>query len=143
MHAVSLHYEVVFNCFLRRHTPEPVLTALRWHLELDRERPADLDPEIHTFPLLAPDPDSRLPGGDIASLRLQSRGFAAGGELRAWGLLSRNYWLDDDLGELVTILDLLAPHVEEPGFGGYFREEYDTELTVLTFRNGGYGPFTF
>jgi hypothetical protein len=30
----------------------------------------------------------------------------AGGEIHAWGLLSRNYWLDDDMGELVVILDL-------------------------------------
>jgi hypothetical protein len=63
-----------------------------------------------------------------------------GRELYAWGLFSRNYWLDDEMGELVTILDLLAPHIEEPGYGGYFREEYDAEPTVFTFRNGTYGP---
>ncbi|WP_328777612.1 hypothetical protein OHU17_35425 (plasmid) [Streptomyces goshikiensis] len=40
------------------------------------------------------------------------------------------------MGELVTILDLLAPHIEEAGYGGYFREEYDTKPTVFTFENG-------
>ncbi|MFD3525153.1 hypothetical protein [Streptomyces sp. NPDC058653] len=44
------------------------------------------------------------------------------------------------MGELVTILELLAPYVEEPGHGGYFREEYESELTVLTFEDGAYGP---
>jgi hypothetical protein len=137
---MSLHFEVVFICFLRDDTPDSVLDALQWHLGLTPERPAGLDTEEHTYPLLAPDPDSRLPGGDCASLRRQSRGFVAGGEIHAWGLLSRNYWLDDEMGELVVILDLLAPHVEEPGFGGYFREEHDAEPTVFTFQDGTYGP---
>jgi len=43
------------------------------------------------------------------------------------------------MGELATILDLLAPHVEEPGYGGYFRERLDTKPTILTFQNGTYG----
>ncbi|MFC5911647.1 hypothetical protein [Streptacidiphilus monticola] len=137
---MSLHFEVVFTCFLRDDTPGTVLDVLRWHLGLSTERPTGLDPDEHTYQVLAPDPDSRLPGGDVASLRRQSRGFAAGMELFAWGLLSRNHWLDDEMGELVTILDLLAPHIEEPGYGGYFREEYDAEPTVFTFQNGTYGP---
>ena len=137
---MSLHFEVVFTCFLRDDTPETVLEALRWHLGLVAERPAGLDADDHTSPVLTPDPDGRLPGGDVASLQRQSRGFTAGHELFAWGLLSRNYWLDDEMGELVTILDLLAPHIEEPGYGGYFREEYDAEPTVFTFQNGTYGP---
>lgn len=129
--SVSLHFEVVFTCFLRDDTPDTVLAALRWHLGLIPERPAELDAEDHTYPLLSPDPDGHLPGGDVASLQRQSRGFAAGRELHAWGLLSRNYWLDDEMGDLAIILDLLAPHVEEPGYGGYFREEYDPEPTVF------------
>ncbi|WP_143676615.1 hypothetical protein [Streptomyces sp. TLI_146] len=88
--------------------------------------------------MLAPDPDGHLPGGD--SLRRQSRGFVAGSELHAWGRFSRDYWLDGEMGELVTILDLPAPHIEEPGFGGYFREECDAEPTIFTFQDGTYGP---
>lgn len=137
---VSLHYEVVFTCFLRDDTPDTVLAALRWHLGLAPERPAELDAEEHSYPLLSPDPDSRLPGGDFVSLRRQSRGFTPGGELHAWGLFSRNLWLDDMMGDLYTVLDLLAPHVEEPGYSGYFREEFDTEPTVFTFRDGTFGP---
>ncbi|MEV7189509.1 hypothetical protein [Kitasatospora sp. NPDC093102] len=136
---MSFHYEVVFTCFLQDDTPDTVLDALRWHLGLASERPAELDEEEHAYPLLSPDPDSRLPGGDFASLRRQSRGFMAGRQLHAWGLCSRNLWLDDMMGDLITILDLLAPHVEEPGFGGYFREESDVETTVFTFRDGTYG----
>ncbi len=137
--AVSLHFEVVFTCFLRDDTPDAVLDALRWHLGFISERPSGLGEEEHAYPLLEPDPDGPLPGGDCASLRRQSRGFGADGEIHAWGLFSRNYWLDDDLGELVVILRLLAPHVEEPGFGGYFREEYAAEPTVFTFQDGTYG----
>ncbi|MEU3828941.1 hypothetical protein AB0F36_27000 [Streptomyces sp. NPDC029080] len=44
------------------------------------------------------------------------------------------------MGELVVMLELLAPHVEEPGFGGYFREEHDAETIILTFQDGTYGP---
>jgi hypothetical protein len=137
---VSLHFEVVFTCFLRDNTPDTVLEALRWHLDMVPERPSGLDADAHPYPVLTPDPDGRLPGGDFASLRRQSRGFAAGQALYAWGLFSRNSWKDDEMGELVTILDLLAPYVEEPGYGGYFREEYDSEPTVFTFQNGTYGP---
>ncbi|WP_042369598.1 hypothetical protein [Streptacidiphilus neutrinimicus] len=137
---MSLHFEVVFTCFLRDDTPNEVLDALRWHLGLLPDRPAGIDPDEHTYPVLVPDPDGRLPGGDVASLQRQSRGFAAGRELHAWGLFSRNLWLDDEMGELVTILDLVAPHVDEPGYGGFFREEYDAEPTVFTFNNGTYGP---
>ncbi|GAB2611584.1 hypothetical protein GCM10027168_50580 [Streptomyces capparidis] len=137
---MSSYYEVVFTCFLRDDTPDAVLGALRWHLGLTPERPAEPEAEEHAYPLLAPDPDSRLPGGEFATLLRQPRGFSAEGELHSWGLFSRNYWLDDDLGELVTVLDLLAPHVEEPGYGGYFREEYEAEPTLLTFHDGTYGP---
>ncbi|OKJ68560.1 hypothetical protein [Streptomyces sp. CB02460] len=126
---MSLHYEVVFTCFLREDTPAPVLDALRWHLGLTEEPPPGYGEEEHAYPLLSPDPHTRLPGGDFASLRLQDKG---------WGLYSRNYWLDDDMGELVTVLDLLAPHVASPGPGGFFREEDETRPTVFTFRDGAY-----
>ncbi|MFI6520653.1 hypothetical protein ACIBF1_34225 [Spirillospora sp. NPDC050679] len=135
---MSLHFEVVFTCLLRADTPDSVLAALRWHLGLDAERPADLDEEEHAYPLLAPDPASFLPGEDFASLRRKSRDHAAGGGPYVWELSSRNHWLDDDLGELVTVLDLLAPYAEDSDCGGYFREEHDVERTVFTFRDGAY-----
>ncbi len=97
---MSLYFEVALTRFLRDDTPETVLEALRWHLGLVSERPSADD---HTYPVLIPDPDCRLPGGDVASLQRRSRGFTAGHELFAWGLLSRNYWLDDEMGELVTM----------------------------------------
>ncbi|MFI5529952.1 hypothetical protein ACIA8O_15560 [Kitasatospora sp. NPDC051853] len=137
---MSLHFEVVFTCFLRDETPSAVLAALRWHLGLTAERSPGLDADEHPYPLLEPDPDSRLPGGDFASLRRQARGFVAGRELHAWGLSSRTCWLDDELGGLVTVLDLLAPHVEEAGYGGHFREQYEAEPTVFVFRDGTHGP---
>ncbi|MEU0834048.1 hypothetical protein [Streptomyces sp. NPDC005969] len=137
---MSLHYEVVFACLLRDDTPDAVLDALRWHLGLTPERPAGLDGEERTYPLLSPDPDSRLPGGDFASLQRQSWGFTTSGERHVWGLFSRNLWLDDMMGDLDPIMGLLAPHVEEPGYGGHFREEFDVEPTVFTFHAGTYGP---
>ncbi|MEU6442673.1 hypothetical protein [Streptomyces sp. NPDC047046] len=137
---MSLHYEVVLTCVLQDDTPDTVLAALRWHLGLAPERPAELDAEEHSYPMLSPDPDSRLPGGDFAALRRQSRGFtAAGDERHAWGLFSRNLWLDDMMGDLYTVMGLLSPHIAEPGYCGYFREEFDTEPTTLTFREGGFG----
>ncbi|MER7765474.1 hypothetical protein [Kitasatospora sp. NPDC096140] len=140
---MSYHYEVVLGCFLRDDTPGEVLDALRWHLGLADERPAGLDPEEHEYRMLDPDPESRLPGGDFAALRLQGRGFTADGPQEAWGLFSRNLWLDDMMGDLATLLDLIAPHVREPGHGGHVREEFDTEPNAITFRDGTYGPLTF
>ncbi|MFF8614950.1 hypothetical protein [Streptomyces sp. NPDC015350] len=134
---MSLYYEVVLTCFLRDGTPEPVLEALRWHTGAVEDRPPHLDEDEHPYRLLAPDPDSRLPGGESASLRHQSLGGR-----NAWGLFVRNLWMDDDIGELTTVLDLLAPHVEDSGYGGYLREEYDTKMSVLTFRDGTHGPET-
>ncbi len=141
MRCVSSRYEVVFTCFLRDDTPASVLAALRWHLGKARERPTELDGETHAYPLLEPDADSRLPGGDFASLTRQARFVTGEGEEHhAWGLFTRNYWLDDDMEELVTVLDLLAPHVEDPGYGGYFREEDEAEPTAFTFHDRTYGP---
>ncbi|MGI5163128.1 hypothetical protein ACQEU3_02060 [Spirillospora sp. CA-253888] len=136
---MSLHYEVVFTCLLRADTPDPVLAALRWHLGLDAERPADLDEEEHVYPLLAPDPGGFLPGEEFASLRRRSGDRAAGGEPDGWELSSRNHWLDDDLGGLVTVLDLLAPYAEDSERGGYFRDVHGGERTVFTFRGGAHG----
>ncbi|MEU0403926.1 hypothetical protein ABZ318_27565 [Streptomyces sp. NPDC006197] len=106
------------------HMP-PALAALRWHLGPSPERPTEPDEEEYAYPVLDPAPGSRLPGGDFASLRRQSRGFTAVGERHAWGLSSRTLWLDDMTGDLVTVLDLIAPHVAEAGYGGYVREGMD------------------
>ncbi|MFJ4321490.1 hypothetical protein ACIP46_40525 [Streptomyces lavendulae] len=130
---MSLHYEVVFACFLRDGTPEPVLDALRWHIGANADRPPNLDADEHPYPLLVPCPDTYLAGGDIATLQHQSRG-----NWNAWGLFTRNFWLDDGIGELVTILDLLAPHVEDSGYGGYMREEDASKPSIFMFRDGDY-----
>ncbi|WP_435224378.1 hypothetical protein [Streptomyces sp. Tue6028] len=130
---MSLHYEVVFACFLKEGTPESVLAALRWHIGAIADRPPHLDAGEHPHPLLAPSPNSYLPGGEFASLQHQSRG-----NRNAWGLFTRNFWLDDGIAELVTILDLLAPHVEDSGYGGYAREEDDGKPSIFTFRDGAY-----
>ncbi|MGX1542965.1 hypothetical protein [Streptomyces adustus] len=62
---MSDHFEAVFSCFLRDDTPASVLLALRWHLGLDDEEPEDLDPENSPYPLLVPNNNSRLPGGNV------------------------------------------------------------------------------
>ncbi|WP_030678324.1 hypothetical protein [Streptomyces sp. NRRL B-1347] len=130
---MSLHYEVVFACFLRDDTPDTVLDALRWHMGEISDRPAGMDASEHPCPMLIPDPDSYLPGGDTASLRHQSRG-----NWNAWGLFTRSYWLDDEIGEVVPLLDLLAPHVEDPGYGGHLREEAEAQPAIVTFGGGTY-----
>jgi hypothetical protein len=141
MHAMSDHYEVVFSCFLRDDTPESVLAALRWHLGMDAEPPENLSQEEHPDPLLTPDQNnSRLPGGDIASLRRTVQGFTASGQRHEWELFSRKYWVDDSMLYLDSILDLVAPHIARPGYGGYFRDDCNTALTVFTFHDGTYGP---
>ena len=134
---MSVRFEVVFSCFLRGDTPSEVLEAVRWHLGLAAERPAGLDPAEHPDRLLETDEESCLPGGDVASLRHREHGFEDFGRLGVWGLHSRNYWLDDIMGELVTVLDLLAPYAEN-GYGGYFRAETEVKPTVLVFRDGAY-----
>lgn len=141
---MSDHYEVVFTVFLRDDTPEDVLDALRWHLGLRAEMPdavkaaAETDPYI--YPLLEPDPDSYLPGGDVASLKRQLRGTSMDGtDSYSWGLFSRNYWLDDDIGRVDTILDLLAPYAGEQGYSGFYRDEDTTELTLFVLHDGTHG----
>lgn len=106
MRGMSSTYEVVVACHLRDDTPDTVLDTLRWHLGLIEGLPPGVDEEDHPYPLLEPDPHTNAPGGDFASLRQEPT--------RGWGLFSRNHWLDDDLGQLITLLDLLAPHAETP-----------------------------
>jgi hypothetical protein len=38
----------------------------------------------------------------------------------------------------VTILDLLASHAEDSGYGGFMREEDDSKPSIFTFRDGTY-----
>ncbi|GAB2508827.1 hypothetical protein [Nocardiopsis aegyptia] len=134
---MSVHFDVVLSCFLREGTPPEVLAALHWHLELSDAWPEALGPE-HRSPMLGTDPESRLPGGDVASLRKEP-GYEDVGPRGRWGLYYRGSWIDDVMGELVTVLDLLAPHAED-GHGGYVRAEHETEPTVVVFRDGAYGP---
>ncbi|WP_344625616.1 hypothetical protein [Kitasatospora arboriphila] len=140
---MGLRDEVVLSCFLRDDTPDGVLAALRWHLGLDADRPAGPDPEEHAYAVLRPDPDSRLPGGDVASLRRRSRGFTAEGERHAWGLFSRNLRLDDMVGDLLALLDLIAPHVDGPGHGGHVREEFAAVPAAVVFGDGTCRPPAF
>ncbi|WP_218009568.1 hypothetical protein [Actinomadura kijaniata] len=46
------------------------------------------------------------------------------------------------MGQLVTLLDLIAPHVDEPGYGGYVRETYDTIPKELIFQDGIHLPIS-
>jgi hypothetical protein len=134
---MSMHYEVVFSCFLRDDTPEEVIDALRWHLGLAAEWPASLAADEPAERLLRSDQASNLPGGDIASLRRQAVPGAAESDVYAWGLFSRNLWLDDAMGSMTAIMELLAPHAAESGYGGYFREESATEATAFEFAASG------
>jgi hypothetical protein len=134
---MSLRYEVVFSCFLVDDTPAEVLDELRWHLGLPDGPLTTRDGE-DACPLLRPDPDSYLPGGEVAFLRRQMRGTRRGHDIHAWGLFTRNGWHDDAIGEMAIILDLIAPNVVEDGYGGYFREEYDAEPRAFVFRDRGY-----
>ncbi|MBV2365874.1 hypothetical protein [Streptomonospora nanhaiensis] len=150
---MSDHYEVVFSCFLRDDTPRSVLAELRWHLGVDDEPPETVDLDRCPAPLLDPDPDSPLPGGDVGHLRRQSRTdshgpdadpglrerLLDGGERHAWGLYSRSHWLDDDLGRVCDVLELVAPHLDHSGYGGHYRDVYGSEVTVFVFDgDGGY-----
>ncbi|GAA1090846.1 hypothetical protein [Kitasatospora arboriphila] len=138
---MSLRFEMVFSCFLRDDTPEPVLDILRWHMGLctDRDRtPAGEAGEAdeHPHPLLTPGSDDHtyLAGGEFARMLRQSRGSR-----HARGLFVLVVWLDDldDMLEgLAPILELLAPHVDEPGYGGYFREEFDVMPSSFMFHGG-------
>ncbi|MPY35037.1 hypothetical protein FNH09_28475 [Streptomyces adustus] len=137
---MSDHFEAVFSCFLRDDIPASVLLALRWHLGLDDEEPEDLDPENSPYPLLVPNSNSRLPGGDVVSLRRTVQEFTTSGERYEWELFARCYWVDDFTLWLDDLLALIAPHVARPGYGGYLRDEYGTDLKIITFREGTYDP---
>jgi hypothetical protein len=142
---MSSHYEVVLSCFLRDDTPDSVLAALRWHLGTEAEEAGNLDFEEHPFPLLAPNPNSRLPGGDFVSLRRQVQGFWDDAEVHAWELFTRTYWVDDHMLHLTALLDLIAPHVavSGSGYGGHYRDEYKTATTAFVFHGGTYDPVGF
>ncbi|MYZ36125.1 MULTISPECIES: hypothetical protein [unclassified Streptomyces] len=140
---MSSHYEVVLSCLLRDDTPDSVLAALRWHLGMDTEEPEDLDFEECPSPLLEPNPNSRLPGGDFVSLRRQVQGFSDAGEVHAWELFARTYWVDDHMLYLTTLLDLIAPYVAVSGYGGHHRDEYGTATTAFVFHGGTYDPVGF
>lgn len=127
---MSYHYEVVFGCFLRQDTSEDVLDTLRWHMGLIEDRPSFLERDEDYEQPLMPDPDSPLPGGALAGLRLQDRG---------WGLLSRSYWLDDDIGWVLDLIEFIAPYVAERGYGGFLREIGDVVPTVFAFADGEFG----
>ncbi|MEU2258778.1 hypothetical protein ABZ557_00545 [Streptomyces sp. NPDC019645] len=139
---MSDRYEVVLSCFLRDDTPASVMTALRRHLGMDAACPEDLDDDGQLDPLLAPDDsnDSRLPGGDVASLRRTVQEFTSSGERCEWELFARNDWVDDSMLYLRGLLDLIAPHVARPGHGGRVRDIDGTAVTVFTFRDGTYEP---
>jgi hypothetical protein len=132
---MSYHYEVVFSLFLRDDTPSDLLDELRWHMGLSEERsttPAtDMD-----YPLMRPG-DSYLPGGDLAVLQRQYRyDDASGVKHYAWGVYARMFVLDDAMGEVWQIATWLAPHAEDDGYAGFFREETDERPRLLAIRGG-------
>ncbi|MEU8003587.1 hypothetical protein AB0B66_20715 [Catellatospora sp. NPDC049111] len=90
--------------------------------------------------LLDPDPDGRLPGGDVARLQLHRTLTTADGR-HEWGLYARTCYLDDGLGEVLAILELVAPHVSEVSgsYGGFIRETLNEDKpSVITFTGGTY-----
>jgi len=129
---MTVRYEVVISCFLRDDTPAEILDALRWHLGLLSEQPDDLDPTQRA--LLRTDPASRLPGGDVASLRHQHGAAGSLEDGQGWGLFSRTLWPDDAMDQLSTIMELVAPYVASPGYGGYFRDVTAADATAFEFR---------
>ncbi|MFG3287613.1 hypothetical protein ACGF3G_02210 [Streptomyces sp. NPDC048179] len=136
---MSDHYEVVFSSFLRDDTPASVLAALRWHMGMDDEGPEDLARDDHPYPLLLPG-GSRLPGGDIVSLRRSVQELTSSGTRYEWELFVRIYWVDDLTLYLGALLELIAPHVAGRGYGGYIRDVHDTEVKAFTFHDGTYDP---
>lgn len=127
---MSDHYEVVFSCYLRHDTPDPVLDVLRWHLGLIDDCPGVDEFREMTGRLLQADPDTRLPEPDLAELRPQDDG---------WALFTRNLWLDDEIGWINRLLEIIAPYPARDGYGGYFRDVNDGEPTEFGFAGGTYG----
>lgn len=145
---MSFHYEVVVSCFLEARTPDTVLGTLFWLLGLTDERPRHLDDDTFPYQMFDPDPDSRLPGGDLAVLRQQKRGLPAFGEITEWGLHVRVLVPDEGLGEIYEFLELIEPHVAGDGYAGHIRAEHDTTQIELLFLDGaaarsGSGPGDF
>jgi hypothetical protein len=132
MRTMSDHYEIVFSCFLSNDTPASVVAALRWHMGMDDEFPDDLDPGDHPYPSLLPG-SSRLPGGDTVSLRRTEPK-----ECYEWELFARIYWVDDLTLHLDALLELIAPHVAQQGYGGHIRDVHDTDVKTFNFHDGTY-----
>ncbi|GLY53759.1 hypothetical protein [Lentzea sp. NBRC 102530] len=133
---MSLHFEVVYSLFLRDDTPRETLDELRYHLGLTEDRPQNLVVD-HDHPVLAPDPDSYLPGGEHVALRRQGRGRNSDGEIHAWGLYARLYWVDDQWAEVWwQVAQWLAPYVADDGYIGFYREEQDERPTPFMVSGG-------
>lgn len=66
--------------------------------------------------------------------------FTSSGERYEWELFARCYWVDDFTLWLDALLALIAPHVAKPGYGGFVRDEFRTDLKIITFREGMYDP---
>ncbi|MDR6321309.1 hypothetical protein [Actinoplanes couchii] len=136
---MSFHYEVVISCFLEAHTPDTVLDTLHWLLGIADERPAHLSDDTFPYQTFDPDPDSRLPGGDVATLRQQKRGFTAYGDVVEWGLHVRVLVHDDGMGEIYSFLELIEPHVSGDGYAGHIRNEDDpTQMDILILGSGSF-----
>lgn len=133
---MSSHYEVVVSCFLEARTPDTVLSTLFWLLGHSEERPHHLDDDTFPYQMFDPDPDSRLPGGDLAVLRQQKRGLHTYGEVTEWGLHVRVLVPDEGLSEIYEFLELIEPHVAGDGYAGHIRAEDDTTQLELLFLDG-------
>lgn len=86
---------------------------------------------------------SRLPGGDCRSLQRRVQDFTAAGEVHAWELFSRSYWVDDHMLHLTALPDPIAPYGAEPGYGVHYRNEFESVTTPLIFRGGTCDPVDF
>ncbi|WP_394615259.1 hypothetical protein JNUCC0626_36465 [Lentzea sp. JNUCC 0626] len=133
---MSLHFEVVYSFFLRDDTPPETLDELRYHLGLSEIRPPNLVVD-YDHPVLEPVAESYLPGGEHVALRRQSRGRNRDGEIYAWGLYARLYWVDDQWAEVWwQVAQWLAPYAADDGYGGFYREEQDERPTPFMVSNG-------
>ncbi len=133
---MSQHFEIVFSVFLRDDTPADVLAELQWHLGLSTEQPEHLAID-YGEPLLRPSAPSYLPGGESVKLERQHRYTSPSGEHYAWGLYARLFWLDDQWADVWwQVAEWLAPWVEDEGYAGSYREEYEDTPVILLIRNG-------
>jgi hypothetical protein len=133
---VSQHLEIVFSSFLRDDTPTSVLDELRWHLGLSPVRPVACTID-YADPQLLPNPNTFLPGGEAATLQRQLRSWQRGVAYYAWGLHARLGWLDDQWANLwLQVAVWLAPHADQDGYAGFFREESADAPSLLLVRGG-------